>query len=384
MKVGLVTTGFPRFEGDCSGAFLLTLARGLVDQSHSVRVLAPEPAHARPLPQWPGIEVTWLSYARPRGLQRTFYGGGAPDNLRRQPGRWAGAVCFAAALDRAARRALGDCDALVSSWCLPSGWVASRAARGRPHLCICHATDVRWLSKLPRGRALARTIAAGASSLWFLSTATRDQFWDTAALDRSTVTCHIGSMPVDRPPAPSESREDLRQRLEIRGFTLLFLGRLVPVKGVDKLLRALAPLPRTIGLRIAGDGPERARLESLARSLGVRASFEGWVTGERKEALLRACDALVLPSGPKDGLPTVLFEAKARDLPILGTAGVAISEQLGGRPAVMLVPPNDGDALGRAIQQLHADYESAPPLTAIPVGFPLAAGTGIVCPTRRG
>jgi glycosyltransferase involved in cell wall biosynthesis len=370
MKVGLLTTGFPRFEGDCSGAFLLTLARGLVEQGHSVRVLAPEPARARPRPHWPGIDLTWLPYGRPRGLQRTFYGSGAPDNLRRQPARWAGAVCFAAALDRAAPSALEDCDALLSSWCVPNGWVASRTAQGRPHLCICHATDVRWLSKLPGGRTLARRIAAGASSLWFLSTAIRDQFWDTAALDPSTMTCHIGSMPIDRPPPPRKGRAALRRQLGIEGFTLLFLGRLVPVKGVDELLHALSRLPRTIGLRIAGDGPERARLQGLARRLEVHATFEGWAAGERKEALLRACDALVVPSRPNDGLPTVLFEARARGLPIVSTAGAAISEQLGGAADTMLVPPNDRNALARAIQQLHASYESASPLRARPFGCP--------------
>ncbi len=85
MKIGLLTTGFPRFEGDCSGSFLLSLARGVVEHGHEVRVLAPEPRRDRPVPRWPGIEVSWVPYARPRPLQQTFYGSGAPDNLRLKP-----------------------------------------------------------------------------------------------------------------------------------------------------------------------------------------------------------------------------------------------------------------------------------------------------------
>ncbi|MGB5703604.1 MAG: hypothetical protein WBM48_12370, partial [Polyangiales bacterium] len=85
MRVGVVTTGFPRFEGDHSGAFLLTLARGIVAHGHEVRVLTPEPAVLHQPPRWPGIEVRWVPYARPRALQRTFYEAGAPDNLRRHP-----------------------------------------------------------------------------------------------------------------------------------------------------------------------------------------------------------------------------------------------------------------------------------------------------------
>ena len=328
MKVGLLTTGFPRFEGDCSGSFLLTLARGLAAQGHQVHVLAPAPAEPGDPPAWPGIEVRWVRYARPRRLQTTFYESGAPDNLRRAPAKWLGAASFTAALLVAARRQLADCDALLSSWSIPSGLVASRIAHGRPHLCICHATDLRWLSKLPGRRGIARRIAAGASSMWFLSRALRDRFFTMAGLDSSSMIAHVGPMPIEAPARLEEPRAELRRRLGIEGFTLLFLGRLVPVKGLDQLLVAVSELPQAVRLRIAGDGPERQRLLGEARRLGIDATFEGWVTGERKEALLRACDAIVVPSRAKDGLPTVLFEAKARRLPIIATAAGAIAEHI--------------------------------------------------------
>lgn len=364
MRVGLLTTGFPRFEGDCSGSFLLTAARRFVEQGHTVRVLAPEPRRATPAPRWPGVEVRWVPYARPRALQQTFYGSGAPDNLRLQPARWLGAPSFAAALYRASKRELADRDALLSSWCIPSGWVASKTAAGRPHLCICHATDVRWLSKMPGGRAIARGIIGGASSMWFLSATLRDRFFKTAGLDPSVTGNHVGPMPIEPPQEPPESRSALRRRLGIDGFTLLFLGRLVPVKGVAELLHALAAFPERISIRIAGDGPERGKLHALARRLQIDASFEGWVVGERKEALLRACDAIVVPSGPQDGLPIVLFEAKARALPIIAAEAGAISEWLRSDPDAMLVPPNDRAALRQAILWAHARTEAEPALRA--------------------
>lgn len=354
MKIGLLTTGFPRFEGDGAGSFLLTLARGVVAHGHSVRVLAPEPRERRPAPRWPGIEVSWVPYARPRGLQQTFYGSGAPDNLRLQPARWAGAASFATTLYRASKRELEGCDTLISSWCVPCGWVASKTAAGRPHLCICHATDVRWLAEVPGGRALARGIAEGATSTWFLSEPLRERFFQTAGLRADSVTAHVGPMPIEPPRPLPQSRSELRRSLGIDDFTLLFLGRLVPVKGVDLLLHAAAALPEPISVRIGGDGPELARLRALAQRLQVNATFEGWVTGERKEALLRACDAIVVPSGPKDGLPTVLFEAKARCLPIIATEAGAIPEHLHEQPDTLLVPPHDQAALVEAIDRLRS------------------------------
>ena len=364
MKIGLLTTGFPRFDGDCAGSFLLTLARGAVEHGHTVRVLAPEPRHPRPAPRWPGIAVSWVPYARPRALQQTFYGSGAPDNLRLQPARWAGAASFTAALYRASARRLADCDALISSWCVPCGWVASKTAAGRAHLCICHATDVRWLSKTPGGGAIAREITERATSMWFLSDPLRERFFQTAGVPPSIVTAHVGPMPIEPPQALRESRSELRRRLGIHSFTVLFLGRLVPVKGLDQLLHAVAALPEPISIRIAGDGPELGKLRALGQRLQINATFEGWVAGERKEALLRACDAIVVPSGPLDGLPTVLFEAKARALPIIATETGAIPDHLRAHPDTILVPPNDRAALTDAIHRLRARCASEPAVRA--------------------
>ena len=135
---------------------------------------------------------------------------------------------------------------------------------------------------------------------------------------------------------------------------MLFLGRLVPVKGVDALLFAIAALSEPVRLHIAGDGPERGRLEKLARDLCIDARFEGWVAGAHRESLMLACDAIVVPSRPKDGLPIVLWEARARRLPIIATAIDAVAEQLNGRVDALLVPPNDLEALSRAIEAFRA------------------------------
>ncbi|UCH29318.1 MAG: glycosyltransferase family 4 protein, partial [Myxococcales bacterium] len=224
------------------------------------------------------------------------------------------------------------------------------------HLCICHATDVRWLSNAPGGRRIARRIASGATSMWFLGASHRDDFFRTAALDSDAVVSHVGPMPIEIPNAPAQTRSELRRKLGIDGFTLLFLGRLVPVKGVDQLLRAAAACDSRVHVRIAGDGPEREELAALASELGVDATFEGWVRGDRKEALLQACDALVVPSRAADGLPTVIFEARSRSLPIIATRAGAIADHIRPSSRHRLVPPHAPDALGRAIDELVARH----------------------------
>ena len=68
-----------------------------------------------------------------------------------------------------------------------------------------------------------------------------------------------------------------------------------------------------------------------------------------------ACDAMVAPSRPGDGLPTVLFEAKARSMPIIASRVGAIPARLSETAHTRLVAPGDPDALADAIQSLAGD-----------------------------
>src|SRR3954454_12000613 len=101
MRIGLLTTSFPRFVGDVPGHFVLGFARALSELGHTIEVLAPEPrerAFMAPL-SLPGVSVHWVRYA-PRPLERTFYGAGVLDNLRSDPLAALGLMPFTAALAR--------------------------------------------------------------------------------------------------------------------------------------------------------------------------------------------------------------------------------------------------------------------------------------------
>jgi glycosyltransferase involved in cell wall biosynthesis len=107
---------------------------------------------------------------------------------------------------------------------------------------------------------------------------------------------------------------------------LIFVGGLIPCKACDLALRAAAPVLRE-GLarfRILGDGPERNRLEQLARSLGIQeaVSFCGWVTHAEVLTQLRSADVMVFPS-VRDFGAGVVFEA-------LATGAVPVVADFGG------------------------------------------------------
>ena len=97
-------------------------------------------------------------------------------------------------------------------------------------------------------------------------------------------------------------------------FEFIFVGGLIPCKGCDLALRAVAPLLRSGVARFTalGDGPERARLEQLATFLGIETdvSFCGWVSHEEVLRRLRSADVMVFPS-VRDFGAGVVFEALA-------------------------------------------------------------------------
>ena len=100
---------------------------------------------------------------------------------------------------------------------------------------------------------------------------------------------------------------------------LLYFGRLSPEKGVYELLRAMVQLPHT-PLVIAGDGPERPRLEALARELNLsQVLFAGMVHGEKLQRLIAGCSFSVFPSHAYETLGKSILESYAWGRPVIAS-----------------------------------------------------------------
>ena len=129
---------------------------------------------------------------------------------------------------------------------------------------------------------------------------------------------------------------------------LLFVGRLVPYKGVDVLIRALARLHSAPPLVVAGDGPQRRKLESLARSLGVDVRFLGHVPDADLPALYRGARLTILPSvNQQEAFGIALVESMACGTPVVASdlPGVAETARSGG----LVARPGDPEDLSQKI-----------------------------------
>lgn len=136
-----------------------------------------------------------------------------------------------------------------------------------------------------------------------------------------------------------------------------FVGRFVPVKDLPTLIGAFALVSRRIPaawLLMVGDGPERARVAALCRSLGVgdRVVFTGW--RHDMSAVYGALDIGVLASR-QEGTPLALIEAMAAGRPVVSTAAGGVADVVAHGRTGLLVPPGDVGAMADAMAHLASD-----------------------------
>lgn len=351
----MLTTSYPRDERDASGFFVRGMARALVSRGHEIEILAPAPRTPIGAPSEKNIDVHWVDYAPP-SLRRTFYGAGVPDNVR-DPRAWPGLASFPIALARAARDRVRDWDAIVSHWALPCALVAGAVRAGRPHLAVLHSADVHLLRRLPPRRRWVRALASSADELLFASNALRKSLLDVLAPGpraRLAGRSHASAMGIEELPQ-TRPRRTLRRAHGLDAFTVLSLGRLVPIKGVEHAIEATHGL-ENVQLVVAGDGPSRSELEAHAS----RARFVGPRFGVEKAELLRAADVFVvpsieLPSGRTEGTPTAALEAALAGRPIIASRVAGLAEVFEHERSALLVPPGDSRALRSAILRLQED-----------------------------
>jgi glycosyltransferase involved in cell wall biosynthesis len=205
-----------------------------------------------------------------------------------------------------------------------------------------------------QGKYLAQKIAA-ADFVVCISSYTRSQLMNLSpyAEWKKFVVARLGVDPAVFQPQPRNATEDL--------FEILCVGRLTPAKGQHLLIDAvdrLAKQGRRVRLRLVGDGPDDSSLRACADRLDSPESvvFEGAVNQDRIRSLYATADAFCLPSFA-EGLPVVLMEAMAMEIPCVTTNITGIPELIRDGIDGLLVPASDVEALVEALVRLMDDGE---------------------------
>jgi glycosyltransferase involved in cell wall biosynthesis len=288
-----------------------------------------------------GITVDHPRYIYPPKVLRGWYG-----------------HCFRESVRPAFRRALAEFrpDLIFAPWAYPDGWAAVQLGHraGLPVVIKVHGSDILRLSLHPqreRGTVEALRQAEGIVAV------SHDLKERVVALgadpDRVRVVYDGIDSELFHPGPRDAARARLAREIGVQGRVVLYIGNLLPVKGLEVLIDAFARLAGHeidfTGLLI-GQGPLRPRLEDRIARLGLRDRVKliGPRPHDRLPDWYRAADLFVLPSR-SEGVPIVLLEAAACGTPFVASrvGGIPEIAHLG---ASRLVPAGDAGALAEAIR----------------------------------
>ena len=296
MRVAVLTTSYPRFQGDAAGRFVADAVQHLRARGLEVEVVGPE-------------------QFRHFGIA---YGHGIVGNLRRRPWLALLVPALLASFVRAARRVEAD---LVHAHWLSAGWVAARS--GKPYVVQVWGTDVELARRAPR---LARRVLRGARLVIAASTELAGQARSLGAREVRVIPSGV-DLP-ERVPPEAEPAE------------VLYAGRLSVEKGVLELLEAA----QGMNLVLAGDGPLRERVPSA----------RGFVPHDQLLDLYGRAAVVACPSR-REGFGVACLEAMAYGRPVVATAVGGLRDLVVDGETGILVPPRDAAALRRALERLLAD-----------------------------
>lgn len=159
--------------------------------------------------------------------------------------------------------------------------------------------------------------------------------------------------------------QNRRVRSHGEPFRILFAGRLCKPKGVNFLIQAMAKarFDSVARLTVAGDGPDRGKLEQLADDLAVRDRVTFVGVARQIGPLIADHDVLVLPSfcqGARcEGVPRIVMEAFSAGTPVIGSSVPGICELIEHERTGLLVPIGDDEALARALERIERQPDFA-------------------------
>jgi teichuronic acid biosynthesis glycosyltransferase TuaC len=229
---------------------------------------------------------------------------------------------------------------------------------GKPVVITARGTDINQIADRPLPRRMIRWAAREAAGIVTVCQALKDRLVDIGVDAQLIRVLRNGvNLDVFRPC----DRNLARAKHRVNGQMLLSVGHLIPRKAHHLVIEALADLPDTTTLLIAGTGPEEAALTALCRRLGVmgRVRFLGQIPHADLAELYSAADVLVLAS-EREGWANVLLEAMACGTPVVASKVWGTPEVVTEVAAGLLVENRSAASFALAIAELLA----APPTRA--------------------
>lgn len=246
---------------------------------------------------------------------------------------------------------------VLVSHVLPVGtaaWIA-RMLGGLTYSVIVHGLDLRLARASSKKAWITKRILRNARVVIANSEATAA---DIRQFD-SRVRPQILTPGVEDAHAMAQSEARRKLRFEEGDGLVISIGRLVPRKGFDRLIEAMALLSSDVKLVIIGKGNDENRLKALAENMEDRIAFVTDANDEQRDLWLEAADLFALPARDEgddvEGFGIVYLEAAAHGLACIGGNSGGVPEAIIDARTGMLVDPNEASEIANAIKALLED-----------------------------
>lgn len=351
----VLASTYPRWKKDPEPQFIHELCKRLAKEFHII-ALVPDAQETDPNGLLDGVEVIRYRYA-PKPFQSLVNNGGIVANLQTYLWKWLLVPGFLLGQYFTLNHLLKTrtIDLIHAHWLIPQGFIAQQLCKkyNIPFIVTSHGGDLYGL----QGHVLTKikkNVAESANAMTVVSSAMTIYLQEQQIYPKKLDIIPMG---IDLTTRFIPKKDILRNSNEI-----LFVGRLVPKKGINFLLEALTILIKKhpqLTLKIAGFGPEEIYLKSLVKQLNLEncVQFLGALSQEQLPTLYQTATVFVAPfiradNGDQEGLPVALMEAIGCACPIIAGQVAGIKDLLGDDYEEASVDPRNIKNLAAAIDRI--------------------------------
>ena len=367
-RILCVTSNYPRWQGDSTTPFVHHLAQDLITLGWDIDILAPHAPMAAMHEALDGISIERFRYLWPECLETVCYQGGALMNLKQNKFNYLKlpALVFFEWLAIIKRLKDGKYDLLHSHWILPQGFTGVLATMPLkvPHIITVHGSDAFALKGKILGHFKHFSLT-NADAVTVNGSATKRQ-----VLSIAPELTNLRLIPIGISETQSDLKRTDKLRLQFKdtqGPLLIFVGRLISLKGIDDLIHAVALISKRYeGTRliILGEGPLRNNLEKLTKSLGVEklVKFIGWVEPSDVSNYLSAADIFIGPSkkssdGSTEAQGLTFLEAMQAGTAVIATNAGGIVDAVQHEKTGLLVAECSPISIAKSVIRLTEDKQ---------------------------
>ncbi|MFH0824060.1 MAG: glycosyltransferase [Pseudomonadota bacterium] len=353
-EILVLSTSYPSDESDPSSVFLARLLSAIKRRGYRITLVAPSDGSFFGRRVVGGVDTVRFAYFWPKSMTMlTKSGGGVPENLRTSTLARLQLVPMMVVFTVTAWLAGRSAGVIYANW-LGAGIVGAllNVAGGTPLVVSFRGDDGYLARDRPLWRTLTRWVSSRSAVIAPVSEEIKRILVGLGVPESKFSLPRFGvDLDMFHPPAATAAKPNDSP------VTILFVGSLIPRKGLRDLLSALAhPSLASTRLDVVGDGMDRRELMALCRDLGLEGGtvWHGTLPPRDVARLMREADIFCLPSY-MEGKPNVVREAMASGLPVVASRVGGVPEMTSEGETAIIFDAGDVEALRNALVRLVSD-----------------------------